>query len=785
MEERRIFLELLDLRDSAERADRLRTATAGDPELHQRMLALLERHDSAAVGPDTESLPSVTPAREPCALLATALYPGDTHRPASLQTSGQAASDGAVRPATRFSFLAPPGDGGGLGRKGMYEVLSVRGRGGMGIVLEARDTQLDRQVALKFLAPELAVDELARKRFLREARSAAAVTHAHIVAIHAVHDEPVPWLVMELVDGQTLADRLESVGSLGVREILAIGSQVASALAAAHAAGLVHRDVKPSNILLQRGYTSPGVFPEVKLTDFGLARAAAVGVEITRSGYIAGTPAYMSPEQALGRPLDPRSDLFSLGSVLYAMCTGLAPYRGESAVAVVRSVVDEPHQPIAELNPEIPGWLIQIVDKLLAKQPEQRFQTAAELGRELQQALAAIESGRGVVDSPAPTVSIATGPPSATAPTRRRSRTWLATGTLAAIALAGIVIKITRPDGTTIEVPGEPGTKVSVEGSNGKPLATFTVPPQPPTPAAPEPTITDPNVLALIGRSSEWTWTEPELLGNGINSDNNDSQPHLTPDGLELWFHTSRASSTPGHKIYRTTRASVDAPFPEPTLVPPPINLDTVDYRDASSPRLTADGLDCVFVSIREGSVGHMDVWMTHRDNVDTAFQPPVNLGETVNSSTMELSPAISGDGLTLIYSAFGRTEAGWTDLYETRRAARDQPFGPSVNLGALVNSPQGEAGAWLSLDGRVLVYRSFRDGDICQLFVTTRPSLDAPFHAPVKLAVPFNCGISGVQEDGFAASADWGTVVFASNRPGGTGMQDLWITRRVAKRPN
>src|SRR6516225_3122251 len=218
--------------------------------------------------------------------------------------------------APDLSFLAPPTEPGSLGRLDHYEVLEVVGCGGTGVVLRARDTKLLRIVALKVLAAPLAVSGTARQRFAREARAAAAVRDEHVIDIHAVRDDaPVPYLVMEYIDGCNLEALLRKNGPLEVKEILRIGMQVASGLAAAHRHGLIHRDVKPANILLENGVQ------RVKLTDFGLARAAD-DASLTQTGYIAGTPMYMAPEQANGEPLDGRADLFGLGSVLYEMCAG-------------------------------------------------------------------------------------------------------------------------------------------------------------------------------------------------------------------------------------------------------------------------------------------------------------------------------------------------------------------------------------------------------------------------------------------------------------------------------
>ena len=281
--------------------------------------------------------------------------------------------------------LKPTDDPEMLGRLGGYEVSGVVGAGGMGVVLKAIDTSLDRTVAIKVMAPHLASSGAARKRFAREAKAAAAVLHPNVIAIHSVsNDESLPYLVMPYMRGTSLQKRLDREGPLSLNEILRIGSQIAAGLAAAHAQGLVHRDIKPANILLEDGVE------RVTITDFGLARAVD-DATITHSGVIAGTPQYMSPEQARGEAVEQRSDLFSLGSVLYALCTGRAPFRAESTYGVLRRIIDEEPKPIRELNPEIPEWLCRIVARLMSKQPNNRFESAQEVARLLEECLAHIQ----------------------------------------------------------------------------------------------------------------------------------------------------------------------------------------------------------------------------------------------------------------------------------------------------------------------------------------------------------------------------------------------------------
>ena len=268
---------------------------------------------------------------------------------------------------------------------GGYDILEVIGRGGMGVVLKAFDRELQRCVALKVLAPHLANSSLARKRFAREAQAAAAIVHPNVLAIHQVQaGGQLPFLVMPLVAGETLAQRLTREGTLEIKECLRIGMQAAAALSAAHEQGLVHRDVKPANILLEMG------IERAMLMDFGLARAAD-DVTLTRWGIIAGTPQYMSPEQARGEALDGRSDLFALGCILYEMATGVSPFRADSVMATLRRLVEDPPQPLASLAPELPPWFAVIIERLLDKDPARRFASAKEVAELLESCLGHVQ----------------------------------------------------------------------------------------------------------------------------------------------------------------------------------------------------------------------------------------------------------------------------------------------------------------------------------------------------------------------------------------------------------
>ncbi len=294
-------------------------------------------------------------------------------------------NQGQYRIRQVLDSIGPTDDPESLGRIGGYEVIGVVGAGGMGVVLKAQDRSLDRIVAIKVMAPHLASSGSARKRFAREAKAAAAVLHPNVIAIHSVASEDAnPYLVMPFVRGASLQKRIDSQGPLPLKDTLRIGAQIAAGLAAAHEQGLVHRDIKPANILLEEGVE------RVTITDFGLARAVD-DASMTCSGIIAGTPQYMSPEQARGEPIDARSDLFSLGGVLYAMCTGRSPFRAETTYGVLHRIANDKPTPVCEVNTDVPVWLGHVIDRLIAKRPEDRFESAAQVAELIEGCLAHVQ----------------------------------------------------------------------------------------------------------------------------------------------------------------------------------------------------------------------------------------------------------------------------------------------------------------------------------------------------------------------------------------------------------
>jgi serine/threonine protein kinase len=351
-----IFLEAAEQPDHAARVAYLDGACGGDAGLRNRVEALLRSHDAGN-----------TFLGAPAAAFADSALSG------TLAVNFSNLDPGHDDESDTLRFLAWSNRPDSLGRLGHYEVLEVLGKGGFGIVFRAFDEKLQRIVAIKVLAPVLAATSPARKRFLREARSSAKIRHANVVQVYAVEEQPLPYLVMEFIPGETLQQRLDRKGPLETAEVVQIGRQIAEGLAAAHDTGLIHRDIKPGNILIEAG-----PHRHVKITDFGLARAAD-DASMTQSGIVAGTPNFMAPEQARGETLDHRADLFSLGSVLYTMCSGRPPFRANSTLAVLKRVSEDTPRPVPEIIPETPQWLCDLITRLHAKQPENRISTANEV----------------------------------------------------------------------------------------------------------------------------------------------------------------------------------------------------------------------------------------------------------------------------------------------------------------------------------------------------------------------------------------------------------------------
>ena len=316
------------------------------------------------------------------------------------------------------AMLEPPVHPEMLGRIDEYDVEEKIGQGGMGVVFRGFDRSLNRPVAVKVMDPHLGANAVARKRFAREAQAAAAVVHPHVVPIYRVNSTAEhPYIAMALVDGRSLQDYVWHNGPLETKDMVRVCIQIAGGLAAAHRQGLIHRDIKPANILIEKDVS------RVMITDFGLARAID-DVAMTQSGCLAGTPHYMSPEQVTAAELDHRSDLFSLGSVMYFVATGREPFRAESAFGVINKIMRDVPESARSINADIPEVLNRIIERLLEKDPRDRIESAAKLEELLTQVLAHLQEPK---QNNLPDVGVTTGE-------RQRVRRRIGWG----LAMAGI-----------------------------------------------------------------------------------------------------------------------------------------------------------------------------------------------------------------------------------------------------------------------------------------------------------------------------------------------------------
>lgn len=410
-----------------------------------------------------------------------------------------------------------------------YRIDAVVGAGGMATVYRAFDTTLERPVALKVMRREVTAEPDQLERFRREARAAAKLSHAHIVTvIDAGEENGRPYIVFEYIEGETLKQRIKSRGRLPVTESVAYAIEIGSALMAAHAAGLVHRDVKPQNVLLDpHGHA--------KVADFGIARELEASDGLTKTGRVLGTTDYVSPEQAMGEDVTGQSDIYSLGIVLFEMLTGEVPFKGENHVAVAMKHVKEQLPDIQQMRPEVSNALAAVIERMTAKEPVDRYLSAADAESDLEDVLA-MESARAggttgeatmVFDS-LPKRSRRLAPGGISHPTRTRVA-WLIS-LLAVIGIAAVLFsQLERGGGgSPAAVAPKPGTAIALRSAGAF------------DPAPGDGREHDDQARNAIDANPQTNW-ETERYENATFPQGK--------DGVGLWVRATRASSAGSAKI--------------------------------------------------------------------------------------------------------------------------------------------------------------------------------------------------------------------------------------------
>ncbi len=724
---KRLFYEAMELQGDA-RQDFIDQRCGGDESLRRSVMRLFASFDAA-----DDRLES--PAFSNGDLLAEL----DITPPSRVDTEADHAQILALR--TNLETLLEPSDREAcLGLIDEYEVIKKIGEGGMGVVFRARDPKLQRDVAIKVLAPELAIHERSRDDFLREARALAAIKNPHVVQVFAVNEfKGMPYLVMEFIEGVTLADRIKSATHLSMDEVTRIANEIATGLAAVHTQGMTHRDIKPANVMLE---TDSG---NVKITDFGLAHHSSADQQTSRPH---GTPWFISPEQATGEAVDARSDLFSLGSVFFAMCTGKSPFQAETTTNTISRVCNHRPPNLRSVNPSVPVWFGHVISKLLEKDPDKRIQSAEELLRLL-------------------AVNIE----------RKRSRlTMIALGGFVAACVALLAFAAAEWQGWT-NVTGwfnkspMADTPDGTQGSKDQLHVN-----QQPTHSGSQTQAADAeihrNLTAIdILPNDEWAWSEPKIVRNTSGRGALTISPCLAGDGLALYY--SRFSFKEKERqrdVWVCRRIATGAPFGEPAPLEGLVNTTASEGGVAVS----NDELTLIVTSDREGGMGENDLWIAQRPEVHQPWPALQSMGEQINTEGNEISPWLSYDGLVLLFS---REQS----IYISKRAATNDSFGRAKPLQINVNLSNKHNAAWMSRDRLSLVITARRQSTTAvgayDMWLFTRDVVNGEFGNPTNLGEPLN----SEKIDGHPTfSPDGRTVYFHSQREGST---SIFESRRVRRK--
>lgn len=634
-----------------------------------------------------------------------------------------------------------------------YEILGELGRGGMGVVYRARDLNLGREVALKCPSPTLGADPKSRRRFLREGKAASSLSHPHIVPVFEVFEvDGLPWLAMEIVEGESLRAALAGGHPLPVDDVIRHAEGLAGALEAAHARHVLHRDVNPRNVLVARD-------GRARLADFGLAKAfvppeerssaSTQSSEGTESGAVVGTPGYMSPEQALGRPVDPRSDIFSLGTVLYEMCTGRPAFVASERGDVLDAILHVEPAPIARMNYEVPDELTRIVRKCLAKQPDERYQGCSDLLADLRALRRLRESGQSL--------------PRPVRPVRRVAVRLMLFVAALALGVAAAALYF-RPWSRGALLPiGTPRQVTSARGWEAEPALAF-----------------DGGMVAYdsdeSGNSDVWVSDVHGGTPLRLTDDPGyDGSPAWFPDGSAIAFVSDRGGPT---SIWKVPRLGGAATLVVPDARDPALSFDgrriafvraapSGDMRVAIAP-IDDPGRAAFLTGDRDGVWDHRSpawspdgrtlcyaasraLWVVPADGSAPARR-------LTRDAETDMDPAWSADGRFIYFSSYrGGTLAIWRIPAEGGRPKR-------ITLGT---GPESQPG--IARDGTRLVYSTYlKDPDLILRDLASRT--ESRIHSVLVDAIP-------------SFAPDGSALVFVSNRWGGR--YDLWLQKLANGKPS
>lgn len=594
------------------------------------------------------------------------------------------------------------------------EILELEGSGGMGAVYRARQTRLDRIVAVKILAHERASDVLFAERFLREARALARLSHPHIVAVYdAGQTSDFLYIVMEYVDGASLR-ALIGDGRLSPAEAMRLVPQICDAMQYAHDQGVIHRDIKPENILIDG-------LGRAKIADFGLAKfsqpEASQEFSLTSADVRMGTPSYMAPEQrANTAAVDHRADIYSLGMMFYEMLTGELP-----------TVDYQPPSQKSEVDPRVD----RVVQRSIKTLPDERYQQAAEVKHDVER----------IASSPIRFLSKVGGWP-----------VLLGVLVLGVVFAAWGAVSQRSTSRAVDETPAPTATPAAENASK------VHVPP------------------AEILTSPNWQWAEPKNLGSIVNSRANDGHPMLSADGLTLVFHSNRRGGSGSFDLWQSTRKSPEESWSEPENLGTDVNTDAEEI----SPCMSPNGEE-LFFTRQAGDARKL--WAARRPNASTPWDGSRLLTKQINATGKEGGASISTDARTLWFHRAGGPESRH-EIWNTTRAGLYARLKSPVKQELRGFENRNASNPCISSDGRVLLWNTQAAAEtdpalLEDLWMAVRATPDDPFGEPQSLGKVVN---STFHEMAPCLSSDGQVLIFNSDRPGGQGNEDLWMSHRVPK---